>query len=286
MRIVGLGRGGERLVAEPLRRRERGLDVAALQLQSPRVSEDGRVGISRSRVSAALLVFDPDRPRRRGCLLRVCATTMAMCWPWCRMRSSLKGVAGLGPSGVIGPCASAGAFLCVTTASTPGDGLRALCVDSADRASGDRRLHQDGMRQAGEAEVRRVRCGARHLQRAVDAVDAGPDDRVALGRGHGSIPATVCRIRTIVRLAELDLERRAGNRERVLDRGLRRGIGRCRKSRSHPASIASASRARHGIVPTPPTATRAVAIVPSSITSAAAAEVSANSYDALSRTFR
>ena len=51
----------------------------------------------------------------------VCATTMATCWPWCRMRLSLKGVGGLGPSGVIGPSASAGAFLCVTTVSTPGD---------------------------------------------------------------------------------------------------------------------------------------------------------------------
>ena len=53
-----------------------------------------------------------------------------------------------------------------------------------------------------------------------------------------------------------------------------------------PRRIPSASRARHGTVPTPPRARRAWTIVPSSISSAAAAEVSANSYEARSRIFR
>ena len=44
-----------------------------------------------------------------------------------------------------------------------------------------------------------------------------------------------------------------------------------------PVRTASASRARHGIVPTPPSARRAVAMVPSLTLSAAAAEAIANS---------
>src|SRR5437660_32561 len=51
-------------------------------------------------------------------------------------------------------------------------------------------------------------------------------------------------------------------------------------------SACSAARARQGIVATPPRATRASRITPPVISSATAAEQSANSYEARSRTFR
>ena len=84
---------------------------------------------------------------------------------------------------------------------------------------------------------------------------------------------------------ELDLERGARDGERITKCGLRRGPERPARG-GRAAEDRLGPRARHGTVPTPPRASRAQMIVPSSISSAAAAAVSANSYDALSRTFR
>src|SRR5207302_6690587 len=55
---------------------------------------------------------------------------------------------------------------------------------------------------------------------------------------------------------------------------------------SLPASAASASGERHGFVPTPPRAIRARVILPLAIVITTAAELSANSYDARSRSFK
>src|SRR5882724_13563095 len=53
-----------------------------------------------------------------------------------------------------------------------------------------------------------------------------------------------------------------------------------------PASSASASGERHGFVPAPPRAMRARVILPLAIVSTTAADASANSYDARSRSFK
>src|SRR5262249_61550863 len=53
-----------------------------------------------------------------------------------------------------------------------------------------------------------------------------------------------------------------------------------------PASAASASEERQGLVPTPPSAMRARVMLPLAIVSTTAADARANSYDARSRSFR
>src|SRR5262249_32748239 len=53
-----------------------------------------------------------------------------------------------------------------------------------------------------------------------------------------------------------------------------------------PASAASASGERHGFVPTPPRAIRAREMLPPETVSTTAADASANSYDARSRSFK
>src|SRR6201999_60968 len=128
-----------------------------------------------------------------------------------------------------------------------------------------------------EREVRRIRCGAGHLARAVDAVHPDAEDRAARGCDHGSIPAIVCRVLLVDRLASLAMKAWPA----TVNDSWTAASAADRKAPElavAPVRIASASRARHGIVPTPPTATRAISIVPSSITSAAAAEGSGNSH--------
>src|ERR1700734_3112477 len=53
-----------------------------------------------------------------------------------------------------------------------------------------------------------------------------------------------------------------------------------------PVSAVSASDERHGLVPTPPSEMRARVILPLAIVSTTAADASANSYEARSRSFR
>jgi len=102
---------------------------------------------------------------------------------------------------------------------------------------------------------------------------------------HGWTPDTVCRIRTIVRLASSTL-----NAVPETVKGSRSAASAAARNvwllADAPLSSSSASRARQAIVPTPPSARRAYAMVSSSISSAAAADVTANSYEARSRTFR
>ena len=63
------------------------------------------------------------------------------------------------------------------------------------------------------------------------------------------------------------------------------GLGEAAASAAWPIRLSSARRARHGLVPTPPSASRTSATVPPRRT-AAATDASANSYDWRSRNFR
>ena len=150
--IVGLGRGGERLVVELLRRRERGLDVAALQLQSPRVSEDGRVGIRDPEYRGALLVSILTDLAAAVACSGVCATTTATCWPWWAIRLSLSGNGGGGPSGPTRAVGESWRVLMRDHREDARRGLRPCGVDARDRSGRDRRLHQDGMCEPGEVK--------------------------------------------------------------------------------------------------------------------------------------
>ena len=55
-------------------------------------------------------------------------------------------------------------------------GLRLRGVDGPHGSSRDRGLHQDGMGEIGKGEIRRVMCGARHLERPVDPIDGIADE--------------------------------------------------------------------------------------------------------------
>src|SRR5258705_3232700 len=129
----------------------------------------------------------------------------------------------------------------------------------------------------GIAEVAGVRRGAGHLQRAVDPVNAWPDQPGSLDR-HGVAPVTVCRARTSVRFASSTL-----NAVPDTVNGSRTAASAAARKVSSLAgafrSTRSASQARHGTVPTPPRPIRASRITLSSSTTATPAYLSANSYE-------
>ena len=68
-RVVGLRRDGERLVVDHVGGSQRGVDIAALHLQPPRIAQYRRLGIVDAEDRSRLLVVDLDEPRRGGCLL-------------------------------------------------------------------------------------------------------------------------------------------------------------------------------------------------------------------------
>src|SRR3954454_5424150 len=108
------------------------------------------------------------------------------------------------------------------------------------------------MHRVGHAKFRDVFRGAGYFQVAVDTID-GPADHC-----HGSLPQaeTVCRARSTVRFSRT-----------VLNPFIRAGLAPCpawsaaafsvQGSGDFPASAASTSGRRQGLVPTPPAATRA-----------------------------
>ena len=142
-------------------------------------------------------------------------------------------------------------------ASTPGIALRGVSVEAGDRARGDGALHQHGVDQVRHREFGGVLRRAGDLQPCRRRGRSGlpMSAMAALPQRHGWSAARATRAAA----QQCDLER-------VLRRGPRRPPRRaaaCATGRSAqpvlPVSAASTSGRRHGLVPTPPAATRAVA---------------------------
>ena len=93
-RIGGHRRGGEGLVVEPPRRRPARRRRHRDRRPVPTGFAVPAAGIRRSPVSGRSAVVDPDQRAAAVACSRVCATTTATCWPWCRIRLSLKGRGG------------------------------------------------------------------------------------------------------------------------------------------------------------------------------------------------
>src|SRR5262249_11259508 len=142
-------------------------------------------------------------------------------------------------------------------------------------ALGDRREDEDGVRDARDRHVGGVARRAHHLGLAVDAVDG-------IAAELHAAPRVLASARTMVRRASS-----------TLNWLCRRGLAPASPAwaawekpgsvGAFPTRCFSASTARQGLVPTPPSASRAPRIFPPSMRSAAAAATSAKAYDARSR---
>ncbi len=176
-RIGGHRRRGEDLVVDHLGGGQRGGDITAVDVLPPPIEQHRGTRIVDPQYRSGLFVVDLDQSRRGDAPVRASA-------PPRRPRAGRGGESGCPSTGTEarGRAASsvasarAGAFSCVITARTPGAASASAASMPPDRSSRDRGLHQDGMREVGEGEIRRVRRGARHLERPVDPIDGITDD--------------------------------------------------------------------------------------------------------------
>src|SRR5436190_18926813 len=133
-------------------------------------------------------------------------------------------------------------------------GPRRLRVDRPDPAPGDGALDEDRVREHILRELRRVARLARHLEPSVDPVDGLSDD-LHLSLDHG-IPPTTARARRTALFPSSILKPLCF--WALASRKARSAAAPYAASSSFaPMSDFSASRARHGFVATPPSATRA-----------------------------
>ena len=144
-------------------------------------------------------------------------------------------------------------------------------------------VHHHGVRDAVDSVVGSVRRRAGHLQSSIDSGLWGPDDHLWLR--HRRL-ATVAIWRSTVRTSSSTLKQLwlcgfVPSDARAAAVAHNSGAGGCVLS-----TTCSTAGSRHGAVPTPPVATRALRTVPPTTSSATAAEHDANSYDWRSRTFR
>ena len=162
-----------------------------------------------------------------------------------------------------------------------GHGRGGRGVDAGDPATGDGGVDQGGVGEVGVAEFGGETCGAGRLGGAVNAVQRSPDNpsggvvRVGAlvsgglrgGGGHAALPSVRSRrsTATMVRWARSILNVLPGKPVA----GASSACAARRKDSSFaaaPSSTRSASNARHGLVPTPPSASRTAVMRPSSAT--------------------
>src|SRR5256886_4912897 len=161
-----------------------------------------------------------------------------------------------------------------------GRSFRCRTVDGCNAAIGDRTPHDGAVRQTWYVELGSVRGAARDLLAAVDAADWLSDNC----GGHARAPAvSTARTRTRCMSSILKLLCPRPCAPSAASPAAGRSTA---GSRLAPASAASTRGTRHGLVPTPPRATRACRMRPPSISSATAADTTANSNEARSRTLR
>src|SRR5437899_12631779 len=153
-------------------------------------------------------------------------------------------------------------------------------VDGSDAAFRHRAAHDRTIHMARYVELRGVACAPGDLLSAVDAADRLPDESGC----HARAPA-VSTARTMARCMSSILKSLCPRpcAPCAASAAARRSAA---GSRSDPASAASTRGTRHGLVPTPPSATRACRIRAPSMSSATAADTTANSNEARSRTLR
>ena len=158
------------------------------------------------------------------------------------------------------------------------------------RSRDDRARRGSCSHQHGESHVRDRRIGR---VRAAPVTFSGPSTRSDRRADRLDRYGVVTPVRLGQRaqhpheraLRKLDFERGARSRERPGTAALGRGPEHLALAGA-PRSICSASRARHGTVPTPPSAEPRLARSCRRRSSAAATDTSANSYEARSRTLR
>jgi hypothetical protein len=152
-----------------------------------------------------LVIFDLQQPRRRSGLLRRLRHDDGHMLPVVQDAVVFEREARRGPER---RHRRLGEFRGVVVRDDGQDtrrGLRLHGADPADPTGRDGRLHQYGVNLAGQDDIRRVVGGAGHLERPVEPVDRVAHDFTSDNSGHDGTPETVCRIRTMVRLASSTL---------------------------------------------------------------------------------
>src|ERR687892_726213 len=158
--------------------------------------------------------------------------------------------------------------------------FRRRAVDGSDAAVRHRAPHDCSVRQARHVELGGVGGAAGDLLAAVDAADRLSDE----SGGHARAPA-ISTARTMARCMSSILKSlcpRPWAPSAASAAAGRSAAG----SRLAPASAVSTRETRQGLVPTPPRATRACRMRRPSASSATAADTTANSKEARSRTLR
>src|SRR6185437_6051169 len=160
-----------------------------------------------------------------------------------------------------------------------GGGERLPGIDAADAAGGNPALHQCRIGEALDRDLGGIARIARELGGAFDSGEVGADEIA-----HACSPS-VTSARSTVFCSN-------GSLNPLCASGCAPALASAEAARKlsglagAPISTFSTAGSRQGLVPTPPAAIRASRMVPPSMASATAAEASANSKEARSRTLR
>src|SRR3569833_469901 len=151
-------------------------------------------------------------------------------------------------------------------------------LDAGERTLADRARDDHGMGDLGDIGIGRVGRGAGDLLVCIDPVDRAADAGL-----HLDPPATRLSARAMTRRASSTLNALSGRGSAFASASFAASANVSGVA-GLPTSAVSTAGSRQGLVPTPPSATRASLIVPPWTSSATAADASANAYDARSRT--